>query len=200
VAGDIGVDVSYVLSWPNEKRYLEAFRGLINTWEDYAVFGFLIDRVGLYQLEEFSDCTDVALPKILPEIIKEELGHIGFGTNKTAELAAKGDEQKEKVQSAVNFWYIKALDMFGHSESKRSERFVYWGIKRRTNAQAREEYIQEVTPLIANMGLNTRSCEGAEVSVGLAGKNVGRTSAERRSSERVLKKKSPISWTKAQSR
>ena len=154
VAGDIGVDVSYVLSWPNEKRYLEAFRGLINTWEDYAVFGFLIDRVGLYQLEEFSDCTYVALPQILPEIIKEELGHIGFGTNKTAELAAKGDEQKEKVQSAVNFWYIKALDMFGHSESKRSERFVYWGIKRRTNAQAREEYIQEVTPLIANMGLN----------------------------------------------
>lgn len=31
VAGDIGVDVSYVLSWPNEKRYLEAFRGIINT-------------------------------------------------------------------------------------------------------------------------------------------------------------------------
>jgi ring-1,2-phenylacetyl-CoA epoxidase subunit PaaA len=153
VAGDISVDVSYVLSWPNEKRYLEAFRGVINTWEDYAVFGFLIDRVGLYQLEEFSDCTYVPLPRILPEIIKEELGHIGFGTNKTAELAAKGAEQKEKVQSALNFWYIKALDMFGHSESKRSERFVYWGIKRRTNAQAREEYIGEVNPLIESMGL-----------------------------------------------
>ena len=50
VAGEIGVDVSYVLSWPNEKRYLEAFRGLITTWEDYAVFGCLIDRVGFYQL------------------------------------------------------------------------------------------------------------------------------------------------------
>jgi len=81
------------------------------------------------------------------------LGHIGFGTNQTAELAAKGDEPKEKVQRAVNFWYVKALDMFGHSESKRSERFVYWGIKRRTNAQAREEYIQEVTPLIETMAL-----------------------------------------------
>lgn len=42
VAGDIGVDVSYVLSSPNEKRYLEAFHGFITTWEDYAVFCFLI--------------------------------------------------------------------------------------------------------------------------------------------------------------
>ena len=62
----------------------------------------------------------------MPEIIKEELGHIGYGTNKTAELAAKGDEQKEKIQTAINFWYSQALDMFGHSQSKRSERFVYW--------------------------------------------------------------------------
>lgn len=53
VAGDIGVDVSFVLSQPNEKRFVETFRGLITTWEDNAVFGFLIDRVGRYQLEEF---------------------------------------------------------------------------------------------------------------------------------------------------
>jgi len=101
VAGDIGVDVSFVLSSPNEKRYPEAFRGIVNTWEDYAVFGFLIDRLGFYQLDEFSDCTYVALPQILPEIIKEELNHIGFGTNQPAELAAKGGQHREKVQRAV---------------------------------------------------------------------------------------------------
>lgn len=43
--------------------------------------------------------------------------------------------------------------MFGHSVSERSERYVYWGIKRRTNAQAREEYIQEVNPLIVDTGV-----------------------------------------------
>jgi 1,2-phenylacetyl-CoA epoxidase catalytic subunit len=48
---------------------------------------------------------------------------------------------------------VKGLDMFGRSESWRSERFCYWGIKRRTNAQARAEYIKEVNPLIASMGL-----------------------------------------------
>jgi ring-1,2-phenylacetyl-CoA epoxidase subunit PaaA len=154
VAGDIGVDVSFVLSWPNQKRYLEAFRGIINTWEDFAVFGFLIDRVGRYQLEEFFGCTYKPLERVLPQIMKEEVGHIGYGESKTAELAAKGTESKEKVQRAVDFWYVKALDMFGRSASTRDQRYVYWGLKRRTNAQAREEFMHEVDPLIKKMGLN----------------------------------------------
>lgn len=153
LAGEIGADVSYVLSWPNQKRYVEAFRGTISTWEDFAVFGFLIDRVGRYQLEEFFDCTYAPLERILPEVIKEEVGHIGYGTNKTAELAAKGGESKEKVQKALDHWYVTALDMFGRSESRRSERYRHWGLKRRANAQARQEYIDEVKPLIQQMGL-----------------------------------------------
>lgn len=153
VAGDIGVDVSFVLNWPNQRRYLDAFRGTIKTWEDFAVFGFLIDRVGRYQLEEFFDCTYRPLEEILPMIIKEEIGHVGYGESKTAELAAKGDEIKQRVQIAVNFWYIKALDMFGRSDSTRDRRYIYWGLKRRSNAQAREEFMREVNPLIAKVAL-----------------------------------------------
>jgi ring-1,2-phenylacetyl-CoA epoxidase subunit PaaA len=153
VGGEMGVDVSFVVSWPNQKRYLDAFRGLIQTWEDFAVFGFLIDRVGRYQLEEFMECTYKPLERILPQIIKEEIGHIGYGQSKTAELAAQGDEAREKVQKALDFWYVKALDMFGRSDSTRDQRYVYWGLKRRTNAQAREEFIQEVNPLIEKIGL-----------------------------------------------
>jgi len=153
VAGDIGVDVSFVLSQPNQKRYVEAFRGTITTWEDFAVFGFLIDRVGHYQLDEFVGTSYAPIEPLLPDIILEELGHIDYGANKTRELVEKGDESRAKVQKAIDFWYVTALDMFGRSESKRSERFCHWGIKRRTNAEAREEYIQEVNPLIVGMGL-----------------------------------------------
>jgi ring-1,2-phenylacetyl-CoA epoxidase subunit PaaA len=153
ILGDIGVDVSYVLSWPNQKRYVEAFRGKITTWEDFAVFGLLIDRVGRYQLEEYVGCTYAPLDRILPDVLKEEEGHLDYGTNKTAEMAAKGGESKERAQRAINYWYAKGLDMFGRSDSKRSERFRYWGIKRRTNAEAREQYINEVNLLIEKMGL-----------------------------------------------
>ncbi|MFQ5849964.1 MAG: Phenylacetic acid catabolic protein [Candidatus Binatia bacterium] len=153
LAGDIGVDVSYVLSWPNQKRYVEAFRGKITTWEDYAVFGCLIDRIGRYQLEEFIDCSYAPLERILPDIMKEEEGHIAFGVNKTAELAANAGKTKEKIQRALDYWYVKALDMFGRAESKRSERYRHWGLKRRSNIEAREQYIKEVNPIIEQMGL-----------------------------------------------
>jgi len=43
--------------------------------------------------------------------------------------------------------------MFGRSDSTRDQRYVYWGLKRRTNAQARQEFIQEVNPLIEKVGL-----------------------------------------------
>ena len=153
IAGDIGVDCSFVLSRSNQERYVEAFRGKITTWEDFAVFGFLVDRVGRYQLEEYIECSYRPLDRILPDVLKEEEGHLDYGTNKTAEMAAKVGESKERAQRAVNYWYVKALDMFGRSESKRSERYRYWGLKRRTNTQARQEYMNEVGPMIEKMGL-----------------------------------------------
>jgi ring-1,2-phenylacetyl-CoA epoxidase subunit PaaA len=153
LAGDIGIDLSRLLSIPNSERYLEAFRGTITTWEDYAVFGFLIDRVGRYQLEEFLECSYLPLQRVLPEILKEEVGHIGFGTNQTAELASKNEETRERVQKSLDFWYARALDMFGRSDSERSNRYCHWGLKRRSNSQARWEFKKEVDPLIQQMGL-----------------------------------------------
>lgn len=153
IAGEIGQDVSHTLKWSNQERYVEAFRTTIKTWEDFAVFGFLVDRVGKFQLEEYLDCTYAPLDRATRSMIPEEVGHIDFGTNMTAELALQGGEQKERIQQSVNYWYAKSLDMFGNSNSYRSERFRYWGIKRRSNAQAREEYLAEVNPLIEKMGL-----------------------------------------------
>ena len=155
LAGDIGVDVSYTLSRPNQERYVEAFRGQIRTWEDFSVFGFLIDRVGRFQLEEFIGCTYLPLARVVedPDIIREEEGHVDFGTNSTAEFAAKGGESKERIQKAVDYWYAKGLDMFGNSKSYRSARYMFWGLKRRPNAVARQQYKEEIDALILKMGL-----------------------------------------------
>src|SRR6478672_6118102 len=109
VAGDMGVDVSFVLSQPNEKRFVDAFRGLITTWEDNAVFGFLIDRVGRYQLEEFYDCSYLPLQRILPDIVTEERAQIKYGYKKTLELIQAGDGEKARAKKAVNYGYARAL-------------------------------------------------------------------------------------------
>jgi len=109
--------------------------------------------VGRYQLEEFYDCSYLPLQRILPDIVTEELGHIEYGYNKTLELMSKGDEQKERVQKAIDYWYVRALDMFGRSGSKRAERYRYWGLKRRANEKARVDYMTEVDPILEKMGL-----------------------------------------------
>lgn len=156
LGGDLGVDISYILSRANPERYLEAFRGSITTWEDFAVFGFLIDRVGRYQLEEFMGCSYAPLAAIVEHpsrVMDEEAGHIDYGATRTAELAAVGGEQKERIQRSVDFWYVTGLDMFGSSTSKRAERYRHYGLKRRTNEEARRQYVAEVDPLIRQMGL-----------------------------------------------
>src|SRR5262249_28060318 len=98
LCGDLGVGTTYILPRGNAQRYLEAFRGSIETWEDFAVFGFLIDRVGKYQLEEFAGCTYAPLAAVVEHpsrVMLEEEGHIDYGTTRTAELAAISGEQKD---------------------------------------------------------------------------------------------------------
>jgi 1,2-phenylacetyl-CoA epoxidase catalytic subunit len=60
---------------------------------------------------------------------------------------------KEEAQASVEKWYPRALDMFGHSNSETSRRAIEYGLKRWTNEEARRRYIEEVTGLVASLGL-----------------------------------------------
>ena len=149
---DIGSDATWVIWRPREERYVEAFRSSMPTWADVAMFGFLMDRVGRYQLEEFVNCSYKPLEEVLPDILREEVGHVNYGTVKLVELC-RTPEGREEAQVALDKWLPLALDSFGQSESKRSERYIHWGLKHRTNGQQREEFMAEAKPLIEKVGL-----------------------------------------------
>ncbi len=153
---ELGFDASDRLFIQKPERYVDAFRKDMPTWTDWAVFGMLIDRVGQYQLDEFVECSYLPLARLLPpydnQILEEEQGHVNFGLLKMVELM-KTEEGKQQVQKAVDRWYITALDMFGQTESRRSHRYIEWGIKRRTNMEARRAYIAEVNPILDKLGL-----------------------------------------------
>jgi ring-1,2-phenylacetyl-CoA epoxidase subunit PaaA len=154
LANELGVDTTYLLKRSNMERYVEAFRDVIDNWEGYAVFGFLVDRVGRFQLEEYVGGSYAPLDKLMAPMLLEEQGHISHGEDESRRMAQSEDpKQRERLQERVNYWYPKALDMFGNSESRRSERFIHWGLKRRTNGEARQAYLNEVNPLIESMGL-----------------------------------------------
>ena len=149
----IGVDRSDLLRRENSERFLEAFRVTdVPTWADVATFCCLVDRVGRYQIEEMQGSSFEPLDSVLPLIMREEIGHVGYGAARLAELAAD-PETKAEAQAAVDRWYPRALDMFGRTGSRRAEQFIEWGLKHHLNEVARREYIAEVGPIIERMGL-----------------------------------------------
>jgi len=149
---ELGEDASELMYVEKSRRDLEAFRQTMPTWADVAAFGFLIDRVGQYQLEEFVGCSYVPLDRALPRIIQEEKTHVGYGHVKLREMI-RTEEGRAQAQAAIDRWYPRGLDMFGRANSKRAARYLHWRLKRRSNETARAEYMAEVTPLIAGLGL-----------------------------------------------
>ncbi|HEV8670246.1 MAG TPA: Phenylacetic acid catabolic protein [Candidatus Limnocylindria bacterium] len=149
----IDVDRSDILERPRSKREVDAFKEDMPTWADFAAFGFLIDKVGEYQLEEMVGSTFAPIDDTLPVILREEKGHVAYGEQQLQKLIASGAEGMEQAQAAITKWYGIGLDMFGKSGSSRTERYLEWGLKRRTNEEARRQYIAEMEPQIAALGL-----------------------------------------------
>jgi ring-1,2-phenylacetyl-CoA epoxidase subunit PaaA len=149
----IDVDRSDILDRPRSKREVDAFKEDMPTWADFAAFGFLIDKVGEYQLEEMVGSTFAPIDDTLPIILREEKGHVAYGEQQLEKLVKSSADGKAQAQAAIDRWYITGLDMFGLSGSARTERYIEWGLKRRTNEEARSQYIAEMEPKIAALGL-----------------------------------------------
>jgi ring-1,2-phenylacetyl-CoA epoxidase subunit PaaA len=141
-----------------EERFVDAFKNDMPSWADIAVFGLLIDRVGEYQLDEFADCSFEPLNKVLPPILAEEKGHVSFGLYKCRDLIDQG--RRDEVQAAIDRWYPDALDMFGNPRSKRDRTYIRWGLKRRTNQEARRQYAAEADAVIRDLGLEVPDVTG----------------------------------------
>jgi 1,2-phenylacetyl-CoA epoxidase catalytic subunit len=136
---------------------LDAFNMKFDRWSDVGAFTCFVDRVGVYQLRAFQECSYGPLARAMPLMLSEEQLHLNFGFSVLRRMAHDGPKyygDKAEAQASIDKWYPRALDMFGHSDSETSRRAIELGLKRWTNEEARQRFIQEVTPLVANMGLN----------------------------------------------
>jgi 1,2-phenylacetyl-CoA epoxidase catalytic subunit len=136
---------------------LDSFNMDFDRWDDVAAFLCLVDRVGMYQLRAFQECSYAPLARAIPQMLTEENLHIGAGRNALNRIANDPTYYGDKAiaQAAVDKWYPRALDMFGHSGSAGSEMAVRLGIKRWRNEEARSMYVDEVGPILDKMGLAT---------------------------------------------
>ena len=134
---------------------LDSFNMEFEKWSDVAAFAMFVDRVGIYQLRSFQECSYGPLARAIPLMLAEEQLHIGFGANALKRIVNDPDYygDKAEAQEAVNKWFPRALDMFGHAESESSEFALRLGIKRWRNEEMRQKYLDEVTRILTGMGL-----------------------------------------------
>jgi ring-1,2-phenylacetyl-CoA epoxidase subunit PaaA len=148
--------IDELLAKKEGEHKLEAFNMKFDRWSDVGAFTCFVDRVGVYQLRAFQECSYGPLARAMPLMLSEEQLHLNFGFSVLKRIAKDGAKyygSREEAQEAIRRWYPRALDMFGHSNSETSRKAIEWGLKRWTNEEARARYIQEVTPLVKSMGL-----------------------------------------------
>ncbi|MGA8664868.1 MAG: Phenylacetic acid catabolic protein [Thermoplasmata archaeon] len=135
---------------------LDAFNMPFLTWGDVGAFTCFVDRVGVYQLRAFQECSYGPLARAMPLMLSEEQLHLNFGASVLRRMVQEGAKyygSKDEAQAAILKWYPRALDMFGHSNSETSRRAIEYGLKRWTNEEARDRYIHEATQLTHAIGL-----------------------------------------------
>jgi len=141
---------------------LDAFNMTFDKWSDVGAFTCFVDRVGVYQLRAFQECSYGPLARAMPLMLSEEQLHLNFGASVLKRMVREGPRysgSREEAQAAVQKWYPRALDMFGHSNSETSRKAIELGLKRWTNEEARARYIQEITPLVHALGLTLPPAE-----------------------------------------
>ncbi|MGP8077147.1 MAG: Phenylacetic acid catabolic protein [Thermoplasmata archaeon] len=135
---------------------LDAFNMKFERWSDVGAFCCLVDRVGVYQLRAFQECSYGPLARAMPLMLSEEQLHLNFGASVLRRMVHDGSSyygSRAEADESVRKWYPRALDMFGHSDSETSRRAIEFGLKRWTNEEARRRYIAEVSTLFGSIGV-----------------------------------------------
>lgn len=122
-------------------------------WLDLSIHHFLASKVGVMQIAEWNDMSYAPVANVVPRVFREERGHAGMGYRHLREMC--GDEAgRAEANERMKTWWPMTLDMFGRSDSTRNKRYRAWGLKKHTNAQLREAFIEDTVPQIEALGLD----------------------------------------------
>jgi ring-1,2-phenylacetyl-CoA epoxidase subunit PaaA len=120
-------------------RALSVFDYELTSWTEFAVLKALVDLAEVVLMEELVATSYLPLRGLVAKLLPEEHFHVAFGRAHTKELA--GDpELRPLVQEAVDDLVGFTVPFFGRSTSANNEAFRRWGVKQRTNDEARDEW------------------------------------------------------------
>jgi ring-1,2-phenylacetyl-CoA epoxidase subunit PaaA len=136
-------------------KYSSIFNYPTLTWADMGAIGWLVDGAAI--LNQIPLCRTSYGPyaRAMVKICKEESFHQRQGYEIMTTLMNGTEPQKEMAQDALNRFWWPALMMFGPSdaESKHTEQSMRWKIKRYTNDELRQSFVDATVPQAELIGL-----------------------------------------------
>ncbi|MDE2040511.1 MAG: phenylacetate-CoA oxygenase subunit PaaI [Elusimicrobia bacterium] len=124
----------------------------IETWYDFIMFNFCMDRGAGHQLEDALDCSYKPWCDGMEGIFKEEAMHMAHGDQWT-ETLAKDEASHDELQRALDKWYPRTMNIFGRKDSPRNKVYRALGLKKRDNDQVRQAFAKEIGGLCRRFGL-----------------------------------------------
>jgi len=124
-------------------KYSSIFNYPTLTWADIGAIGWLVDGAAIVNQTMLAKASYGPYARAMIRICKEENFHKRQGYEIMATLAAGTPAQKAMAQDALNRWWWPSLMMFGphDSESTNSDELMRWGVKRKTNDELRQRFI-----------------------------------------------------------
>lgn len=136
-------------------KYSSIFNYPTLTWADMGAIGWLVDGAAIMNQVPLCRTSYGPYARAMVRVCKEESFHQRQGYEIMMTLAAGSAEQKEMAQDALNRWWWPAIMMFGptDAESANTEQSVKWKIKRHTNDELRQKFIDATVPQAEYIGL-----------------------------------------------
>lgn len=136
-------------------KYSSIFNYPTITWADMGVIGWLVDGAAIQNQVMLCRTSYGPYARAMVRICKEESFHQRQGYEIVTVLARGTEEQKAMVQDAVDRWWWPSLMMFGPTDkdSPHSAQSMKWKIKRQSNDELRQEFIDKTVPQAEILGL-----------------------------------------------
>jgi ring-1,2-phenylacetyl-CoA epoxidase subunit PaaA len=136
-------------------KYSSIFNYPTPTWADVGAIGWLVDGAAIMNQIPLCRCSYGPYARAMVRICKEESFHQRQGYEIMMRLARGTDKQRAMAQAALDRWWWPSLMMFGPTDdnSPNTAQSMRWRIKRDTNDELRQKFVDITKPQADAIGL-----------------------------------------------
>ena len=126
-------------------KYSNIFNYPTLSWADIGAIGWLVDGAAIVNQVSLQGTSYGPYSRAMVKICMEESFHQRQGYEVIVSLAKGTPEQKQMAQDALNRWWWPSVMMFGphDAESAHSNQSLKWKIKRESNDELRQRFIDK---------------------------------------------------------